>query len=106
MVMKSQRSYFVRLIMQVDEMKKKMSEFNNAFGDCRKQALHIAQLQNLCKRTLDILETEGFFDKTSTKDGWHASLFNDLKKSADGQELKTFDKMMNLAADVMEELQK
>ena len=75
-------------------------------GECSKQIIHIAQLQDICRRTLDILNEEKFFDKTSTKDGWHASMFNDLTKASEGQELKTFYKMMNLAADVIRDLEK
>ena len=54
----------------------------------------IAQLQELCCRTLAILEDEGFFGQTCDGEFWHASLHRDLTKAAMGREFKLFKELM------------
>ena len=54
----------------------------------------LAELQNLCMRTLEILNEEKFFDKTSTTDGWHSSLHRDLTKASNGKQFKFFTELM------------
>ena len=55
------------------------------------QECQIAQLQELCRRTLEILDSEDFWDNTTTDDGfYHASLKTDLEKASKGKEFKMF----------------
>ena len=71
-----------------------------------KQDIHIAQLQDLCGRTLAILEDENFFEKTADSGGYqYTSLFTDLTKAREGKELKTFNLMYSRCIDVIKELE-
>jgi len=54
----------------------------------------LAELQNLCMRTLEILNEEKFFDKTSTTDGCHSSLHIDLINASNGKQFKFFTELM------------
>lgn len=67
--------------------------------------MHIAELQNLCKYTLGVLEKEKFFDKTSEDGFWYVSLRMNLIKASEGKELKSFKTMYNLSVKSIKELQ-
>lgn len=55
----------------------------------------LAQLQELCSRTLSILIDENFFETSLDKDGYgHVSLERDLKKASKGKEFKLFLELM------------
>ena len=64
----------------------------------------IAELQDLCRRTLSILESEGFF-KCNSDGFWHSSLHRDLTKAASGKELKQLSNYLMLAHRVIKELE-
>ncbi len=55
----------------------------------------LAQLQELCGRTLIILNEEKFFQTAVDNEGYgHTSLERDLRKASQGKEFKMFIELM------------
>ena len=54
----------------------------------------LAQLQELCIRTLVILDDEDFFSTSATKNSNYVSLKRDLEKASKGKEFKLFVDLM------------
>ena len=70
----------------------------------KKCELDLAQAQSIAKRAMYILDEHDFWETSADGEFWEASLHNDLKKLAEGTELKTYQKERKLMYDMMEEL--
>ena len=68
--------------------------------------LDLAQAQSIAQRALAILDEHDFWQTSADGEFWEASLHNDLKKLAEGTELKTYQKERKLMCDVIKELER
>ncbi len=70
-----------------------------------KEQTQLAQAQSIASRAIMILDEHNFWETSRDGEFWEASLYNDLKKLAEGVELVTYAKERKLLYDRIKELQ-
>ncbi len=70
-----------------------------------KEQIQLAQAQSIANRAIMILDEHNFWETSRDGEFWEASLYNDLKKLAEGVELVTYAKERKLLYDRIKELQ-